>query len=66
MTCAICGKPENEHHDFVPRVMPKGCKCDPGTWDADSIRPVCESHEGHDDSYCQNCCHDKACHEGQG
>lgn len=60
--CAICGKAESEHHDFVSRIMPEGCKCDPGTWD-DDVRKICYDHLGGESEYCARCGHDKACHE---
>jgi hypothetical protein len=62
--CAVCGKPESEHHEFVPvRAMPAGCKCDPEEWD-DGPLPICDSYKGLDGDYCKECCHDKECHDG--
>jgi len=63
MICKICGKPESEHHEFIPeKIKPPGCKCDPQEW-AGNIPPVCKEYAGDGVFYCFNCEHDKRCHE---
>lgn len=60
--CLICGRPEHEHHEYQPRLLPDGCKCDDGTWGA-VIAPICTQYLGDLKGYCQTCEHDKACHK---
>lgn len=67
--CAICGRPENEHHEFE-RKVPPGCVCAPHEWDGE-IDPPCDDYiplGGPATSYqppiCERCSHDKACHRG--
>jgi hypothetical protein len=62
-TCARCGEPESEHHEFEARGQ--GCACD---LDAiclhGEMRPPCDRY---DDAkavgYCDRCLHDRECHE---
>lgn len=58
--CSECGRPADEHHEFVPR-MPDGCQCDAGTW-GDTVAPVCDQFTGDPHEYCKTCEHDFACH----
>ena len=67
IVCKHCGKTRSEHCEFEA-LMPEGCECDPGTWDADgdggNIGPVCESFVGDNtDRHCSRCEHDFACHK---
>ena len=65
MLCKTCGKPESEHHEYMPRIVrPPGCVCDPKTW-LRAVSPVCgQFTPDHSDSErCVNCEHDKACHK---
>ena len=63
--CRLCGLSEDEHHEFSSLDMPPGCVCDPGTWTAQTVKPVCQVFIGEDSSYCATCEHDKACHQLQ-
>lgn len=66
--CAICGRPKDEHHEFVSResFRPKGCKCNLGDWgDIESITPVCDNFEpiSYDEQeICKHCEHERVCH----
>jgi hypothetical protein len=61
--CAICNKPESEHHAFVPAKRPKGCFCKVTDWrDKHNIPPVCAEYKSATGGYCDNCEHDARCH----
>ena len=61
--CSKCGKPESEHHAFVPIPRPKGCECNPKDWrDKNNIPAVCEKYVGDSDGLCEKCEHLKECH----
>ena len=60
--CKHCGKTEDEHHEFRALTMPAGCVCDPGTWDAEKITPICTAYVGTGSSYCATCEHESGCH----
>lgn len=60
--CEICGKPEEDHHDFIARKKPRGCVCDWKTW-GKTPYPVCDQFIYVDDyDYCDNCGHGEQCH----
>lgn len=58
--CAICGRYEEDHHDFEPS-MPEGCQCDPGEWGSMVPDPCAEFH-GKEGQHCSRCEHDAHCH----
>jgi hypothetical protein len=61
--CGVCGRPEDEHHDFAPIVRPDGCVCDVESWgNPFDIPTPCGSYRGDADEYCINCEHNQACH----
>ena len=68
ITCKICGKTKEQHHEFEPdyeSVRPKGCICDLEEWDdAKTITPVCNHFEPLVDDWelCKNCQHEVGCH----
>lgn len=65
--CAVCGQPEEDHHEFVPIKWPAGCVCDNQTWGNPAEVPsVCDSYKGDGVSYCSKCEHDEACHARAG
>ena len=64
LMCKICGRPESDHHEYVPRIiLPPGCVCDPKTW-LRAVPPVCDRFKPYpaNAGRCVNCEHDKACH----
>lgn len=61
--CRYCGETFDNHCSFEPMVMPKGCICDPGTWESsEEVTSPCGEHWGTDKQYCQGCGHDAGCH----
>jgi hypothetical protein len=64
--CIDCGRPRDEHHEFVAPKRPQGCVCAALTWgNPGAVPPVCgrfDSMTGADAGYCKNCEHDEACH----
>ena len=67
IVCRICGLPEDEHCIFEPMTMPDGCVCDPGSWDTETVTPICKKYkrpadDAYENAYCLNCEHDKRCH----
>lgn len=61
--CVICGESQFDHHEFEP-TMPKGCKCQPGSWiGAQRIKRVCNKYVCNTAAdMCETCEHDEACH----
>lgn len=48
--------------------LPKGCKCEPESWEECRLLPVndickCYKKSDTDDEYCVTCLHDKECHK---
>jgi len=63
--CKNCGLPPTEHCLYEKATAPDGCVCDAfewlgGNWE-NSIPPICKAFAGA--KRCNNCEHDKACHE---
>lgn len=61
--CLICGRHDEDHHDFSPPE--KGCVCKPGSWEgAVFVEFVCKTFEPQkaDPERCTNCEHEKECH----
>ena len=61
--CRTCGLPEEDHHDFDPK-MPDGCVCPAGEWGPENVPDVCGIYmpppKG---ERCSTCEHDKECHQ---
>ncbi len=62
--CRVCGRPEEEHHEFDAEEMPHGCVCDSATWG--KVGPICEKYVGNGRTNCERCEHDLACHVQKG
>ncbi len=62
--CEVCGKGEEEHHDFIPYLIPEGCVCDPRDWKG-GVPPICDCFVGDEDGeeFCEKCEHDVQCHK---
>ena len=47
------------------RKMPKGCKCDPESWELEIIPSVCDADRDdiEDGLICEVCYHDVDCHK---
>ncbi len=61
IVCAVCGKPESEHHAFEP-LMPDGCICLHVEWGSE-VMPICDHYHGDGEGRCVECRHDKGCHK---
>ena len=62
--CKHCGKPESEHHAFVPFIVPDRCECNPNDWlNPNDIPPVCNKFELGEYDLCKHCEHPKECHK---
>lgn len=62
--CEHCGAWEDEHHAYVPIVMPPGCRCDPESWSGFGapVPTVCPAYRCRDGMDCHDCQHGRECH----
>jgi len=65
LKCKLCGGTEKNicRHEWVN--MPKGCICNPKSWDTEKVPPVCSSFIQGRYGNCSNCEHDEACHKNK-
>lgn len=64
--CLICGRWEDDHHDYVTADDIAGCTCAPNSWEGcESVPEVCKSFAPRpgDEERCGTCCHGTECHE---
>ena len=65
--CRHCGKPESEHHEFVPWKRVPGCKCNPRDWRSWPAPTPCRAYaiDPGNLGLCRECEHPVECHARQ-